>query len=88
MFDGTVQQGLTVQLEQSPYLSLIPAGRARQTLRLMGQRAGAPLTAELARDLCQRAGGAAVVEGSIASLGTQYAVGLRAVNWCKRGRPG
>jgi eukaryotic-like serine/threonine-protein kinase len=80
VFDGTLQQGLTVQLEQSPYLSLIPEGRVRQTLRLMGQRVGAPLTAELARDLCQRAGGAAVVEGSIASLGTQYAVGLRAVN--------
>jgi DNA-binding winged helix-turn-helix (wHTH) protein/tetratricopeptide (TPR) repeat protein len=80
VFDGTLQQGLTVQLEQSPYLSLIPEGRVRQTLRLMGQRAGAPITAELARDLCQRAGGAAVVQGSIASLGTQYVVGLRAVN--------
>ena len=80
VFDGTLQQGLTVQLEQSPYLSLIPEGRVRQTLRLMGQRPGAPLTAGLARDLCQRAGGAAVVEGSIASLGTRYVVGLRAVN--------
>jgi len=79
-FDGTLQQGLTVELEQSPYLSLIPEGRVRQTLRLMGQRAGAPLTAELARQICQRAGSAAVVEGSIASLGTQYVVGLRAVN--------
>ena len=80
VFDGTLQQGITVQLEQSPYLRLIPEGRVRQTLRLMGQRAGAPLTAELARDLCQRTGSAAVVEGSIASLGTQYVVGLRAVN--------
>ena len=42
MFDGTLQQGLTVQLEQSPYLSLLPEGRVRQTLRLMGRRAGAP----------------------------------------------
>jgi DNA-binding winged helix-turn-helix (wHTH) protein/Tfp pilus assembly protein PilF len=80
VFDGTLQQGITVQLEQSPYLRLISEGRIRQTLRLMGQRAGAPLTTELARDLCQRTGSAAVVEGSIASLGTQYVVGLRAVN--------
>jgi DNA-binding winged helix-turn-helix (wHTH) protein/Tfp pilus assembly protein PilF len=85
VFDGTLQQGLTVQLEQSPYLSLVAESRVRQTLRLMGQRAGAPLTAELARDLCQRTGSAAVVEGSIASLGTQYVVGLRAVT-CVTGK--
>src|ERR1700693_5367606 len=84
VFDGTLQQGLMIQLEQSSYLSLISQARIQQTLRLMGQPAGARLTAQLAGDLCQRTGSAAVVEGSIASFGSRYVVGLRAMN-CSTG---
>lgn len=80
VFDGTLRQGLAVQLEQSPYLSLISEGRVRKTLRLMGQPTDARLTREIARDLCERTGSAAVLEGSIAPLGKQYVLGLRARN--------
>ena len=84
VFDGTLRQGLSVQLEQSPFLSLVPERRIQQTLRLMGQPADARLTQEIARDLCQRAGSKAYLSGSIASLGSQYVIGLNAVN-CQTG---
>ena len=84
VFDGTLRQGMAVQLGQSPFLSLISEQRIRHTLRLMGRSADAPLTPDLAREICERTGSAAVLEGSIASLGSQYVVGLRARN-CRTG---
>ena len=78
VFDDTLRQGLAVQLEQSPFLSLISEERIQRTLRLMGQPPDARLTLELAREICERTASAAVLEGSIASLGSQYVLGLRA----------
>src|SRR3984893_4689266 len=80
VFDGTLRQGLAVQLEQSTFLSLLSQERIQQTLRLMGQPSDARLTPEIARELCQRTGSAAVLDGSIASLGNHYVLGLKAVN--------
>jgi DNA-binding winged helix-turn-helix (wHTH) protein len=80
VFDGTLRQGMAVQLEQSPFLSLIPDQRIKHTLGLMGKSAEVKLTPELAREVCERTGSAAVLEGSIATLGTQYVLGLRATN--------
>jgi serine/threonine protein kinase len=79
VFDGTLRQGLSVQLEQSPFLSLISDERIQQTLRLMGQPPDATLTPEVARDLCQRVGSKAYIEGSITNLGQDYVIGLQAV---------
>jgi len=84
VFNETLRQGLTVQLEQSPFLSLVSEERIQQTLRLMGQPADAPLTAATAWEVCQRTGSAAVVDGSIASLGSEYVVWVRARN-CRTG---
>jgi eukaryotic-like serine/threonine-protein kinase len=84
VFDGTLRQGMAVQLEQSPFLSLISEQRIQHTLRLMGRSADARLTPELAREVCERTGSAAVLEGSIASLGSQYVLGLRAKS-CRTG---
>lgn len=84
VFDGTLRQGMAVQLEQSPFLSLISDDRIRQTLRLMGRPPDARLTPEIAREVCERTGSAAVLEGSITPLGGQYALGLRAKN-CRTG---
>ena len=80
VFDVTLREGLSVQLEQSPFLKLISDQRIKQTLGLMGQRADAKLTPETARDLCQRTGSAAVLDGSIAQIGSQYLLTLKAVN--------
>jgi serine/threonine protein kinase len=80
VFDQTLRQGLTVQLGQSPFLSIVPDDRIRRALQLMGQPPTAPLTDDVARDICVRTGSTAVVGGSIASLGTQYVLGLRAQN--------
>ncbi|HXM19948.1 MAG TPA: protein kinase [Terriglobales bacterium] len=80
VFDDTLRQGLEVQLEQSPFLSIISSDRMRQTLRLMNQPPDARLTPTLARDLCQRVGSKAYIAGSIASLGHDYVVALHAVN--------
>jgi eukaryotic-like serine/threonine-protein kinase len=84
VFDGTLRQGLSVQLEQSPFLSLVSEPQVQQELRLMGQPADSRLTPEIARDLCRRTESAAVIDGSIATLGTQYVLGLKAVN-CRTG---
>ena len=84
VFDGALRQGLAIQLEQSPFLSLVSDERIQHTLPLMGRPADAPLTPEVAREICQRTGGAAVLDGSIESLGTQYVLGLRAKN-CRSG---
>ena len=71
VFDETLRQGLAVQLQQSPFLSLISDDRIRRTLRLMNQPADARLTPDVARVVCVRTGGAAVLQGSIAALGSQ-----------------
>jgi len=85
VFDDTLRQGMAVQLAQSPFLSLISEGRIRQTLGLMGQPADARLTPAVAREICERTGSAAVMDGSIARLGSQYVLGLRARD-CRTGQ--
>jgi predicted Ser/Thr protein kinase/Flp pilus assembly protein TadD len=80
VFDGTLRQGLSVQLEQSPFLSIISDQQIQQTLQMMGQKPDGKLTPEIARELCQRTGSAAVLQGSIASLGSQYVIGIQATN--------
>jgi serine/threonine protein kinase len=84
VFDGTLRQGLSAQLGQSPFLSLISDQRVAQTLALMNQSKHARLTPELAREVCQRTASAASIEGAISSLGSQYVLGLKAIN-CRTG---
>ena len=84
VFDGTLRQAMAVQLEQSPFLSLVSEQQIQQTLTLMGQPGDAKLTPAIAVQLCQRTGSTAVLEGSIAKLGSQYVLGFKAVN-CKTG---
>ena len=84
VFDGTLKQALAVQLEQSPYLNIFPQDRVRDTLRYMGRSADERVTPDLAREICQREGIKAVLNGSISNLGSQYVVGVDAVN-CKTG---
>jgi serine/threonine protein kinase/Tfp pilus assembly protein PilF len=84
VFDGTLRQGLASQLEQSPFLSLISDERIQKSLSLMGQPPDAHLTPELAKEICERTASAAVLEGSIARLGSQYVLGLRARS-CRNG---
>jgi tetratricopeptide (TPR) repeat protein len=80
VFDDTLRQGLAVQLQQSPFLSLISDQRIRSTLPLMNQPADARLTPAIAQSVCVRTGSSAVLEGSIAMLGSQYVLGLRATD--------
>jgi serine/threonine protein kinase/tetratricopeptide (TPR) repeat protein len=80
VFDDTLRQGLAAQLQQSPFLSLVSDERIRRTLPLMNQPADARLTPDVARVVCVRTGGAAVLQGSIAAIGSQYVLGLRATN--------
>jgi DNA-binding winged helix-turn-helix (wHTH) protein len=85
VFSETLRQGLTVQLDQSPFLSLVGEERIQQELGLMGQPGSAALTPSIALEVCQRTGSTAVLEGSIASLGSQYVLWLRAKN-CRTGK--
>ncbi len=75
VFDDTLRQGLSVELEQSPFLQLISDTKIRQTLALMGDRKDARLTPEAAQQICERTGSAAILEGSITNLGKQVCIG-------------
>ena len=84
VFDQTLRQGLTVQLEQSPFLSLVSDQQIQQVLRFMNRPPETRLTPEISREICERTGSSAVLEGSIAGLGSQYVLWLRARN-CRTG---
>ena len=86
VFDETLKQALSVALNQSPFLNVLSESKVAATLQMMSRPAGAKLTPEVARELCQRAGSKAYFAGSIASLGSQYVLGLKAVN-CQSGDP-
>ena len=84
VFDDTLKQGLSVQLEQSPFLDLVSERRVNETLKLMGRPAGDRLTPEVTHEVCLRTGSKAMLTGSIAGLGSQYVIGLKAVS-CNTG---
>ena len=84
VFDQTLRQGLTVQLEQSPFLTLVSDQQIQNVLRFMNRPPETRLTPEVSREICERTGGSAVLEGSIASLGSQYVLWLSARN-CRTG---
>jgi serine/threonine protein kinase/tetratricopeptide (TPR) repeat protein len=84
VFDGTLKQALAVDLDQSPFLRVVPQSQVQKTLGFMGRSPDERLTVDLARDLCLRMGSKAMLSGSIASLGTQYVITLNAIN-CQTG---
>jgi serine/threonine protein kinase/tetratricopeptide (TPR) repeat protein len=86
VFDDTLKQALSVALNQSPFLNVLSENKVAATLQQMSRPTGTKLTPEVARELCQRAGSKAYVAGSIASLGSQYVLGLKAAN-CQSGDP-
>src|ERR1700690_1873993 len=86
VFDDTLKTALSVALNQSPFLNVLSDNKVAATLKLMSRPADTKLTPEVTRELCQRAGSKAYLAGSIASLGSQYVLGLKAVN-CQSGEP-
>ena len=84
VFDDTLKQALSISLQQSPFLNVLSDQRMKEALSLMGRFPGERLNEETARDLCQRTASAAVLSGSISSLGAEYVIGLKAVN-CRSG---
>jgi tetratricopeptide (TPR) repeat protein len=80
IFDGTLRQGLLVQLQQSPFLKLPSEEQIHRTLRMMGRETNARLTPEITREICQRTNSAVALEGSISLIGTRYDVILRGVD--------
>jgi eukaryotic-like serine/threonine-protein kinase len=84
VFDSTLKTALSVSLNQSPFLNVLSDSTVSKTLKLMTRPPDTKVTPDLARDLCQRAGSKAYIAGSIASLGSQYVLGLKVVN-CQTG---
>ena len=84
IFDDTLKTALNVSLRQSPFLNVLSDSEVAKTLQEMTRPASTKLSAEVARELCQRAGSKAYLAGSIGSLGSQYVLGLKAVN-CRSG---
>jgi serine/threonine protein kinase/tetratricopeptide (TPR) repeat protein len=80
VFDGTLKQALAVQLEQSPFLNIMPESRIRKALGFMGREPGERITSDVAREIGLREGAKAVLSGSIAGLGNSYVITLSAVN--------
>jgi len=84
VFDGTLKQALATDLEQSPFLNILSDDKVNSTLTLMGRSRSEPVTREVAREICQRTQSKAFLSGSIAGLGSHYAIGLKAAN-CQTG---
>ncbi len=84
IFDDTLKMALNVSLQQSPFLNLLSGAQVTKTMKEMTRPAGTKLTPELAREVCQRTGSKAYIAGAIGSLGSEYVVGLKAVN-CQSG---
>ena len=84
VFDDTLRQGLSVELEQTPFLQLVSNDQIAQILRLMEKSPDTRLTPDVAREACRRANATSEIEGSIAALGNQYVIGLNAVD-CRSG---
>jgi eukaryotic-like serine/threonine-protein kinase len=84
IFDDTLNTALNVSLRQSPFLNVLPSSEVARTLRLMTLPRSTKLTPQVARDVCQRANSKAYIAGSIGSLGSEYVLGLKAVN-CRSG---
>ena len=80
VFDGTLNQALSVQLGQSPYLNIFPDDRVHETLKFMGRQPNERVTRDIAKEICQRNGIKAMILGSIAGLGSHYVVTLDALN--------
>ena len=84
IFDDTLKTALSVSLQESPFLSVLPDSEVTRILQLMTRPADTKLTPDMARELCQRAGSKAYLAGSIGSLGSEFVVGLKAIN-CESG---
>jgi serine/threonine protein kinase/tetratricopeptide (TPR) repeat protein len=84
VFDDTLKTALSVSLRQSPFLNVLSEGEVARSLKLMTRPAGTKLTPEVAREVCQRAGSKAYIAGSIGSLGSEFVLGLKAIN-CQTG---
>jgi hypothetical protein len=79
IFDSTLRQGLAIQLEQSPFLKVMNDEQARRVLRLMSLPPGARITKEVAHEVCVREGAAAIIDGTIATLGKSYVITIQAI---------
>jgi serine/threonine protein kinase/tetratricopeptide (TPR) repeat protein len=86
VFDDTLKTALSVALNQSPFLNVLPENKVAETLKLMSRPRGTPLTPDVASEVCQRAAGKAYIAGSIANLGNEYVLALKAIN-CQTGEP-
>jgi serine/threonine protein kinase/tetratricopeptide (TPR) repeat protein len=80
VFDDTLKQALAVNLGQSPFLNIVSEDKVHHTLETMGQQTSQRISSDLAKEICQRAGAKASINGSISGLGTQYVISLSAVN--------
>jgi serine/threonine protein kinase/tetratricopeptide (TPR) repeat protein len=80
VFDGTLKQALAVQLQQSPYLNVVPESKIQEALKFMGRPASERITPDIGKEICQRQGIKAMMTGSIAGLGSHYVITLTAVN--------
>jgi hypothetical protein len=79
VFDGTLRQGLAVQLEQSPFLKIMDDEQVQGTLQLMRVPRGEPITNQIAHDICVREGAKAVIGGSIVGIGKHFVISLQAI---------
>jgi serine/threonine protein kinase/tetratricopeptide (TPR) repeat protein len=84
VFNDTVRQGIEVQLQQSPFLSIVSGDRVQKTLQLMGKAKTTAVVGDVAREVCERTGSAALIDGSISALGAQFVLGFKAAN-CRTG---
>ncbi len=84
VFDSTLKEALAVDLEQSPFLNVLSDRKVSETLKLMGKSSAERITRDVGREICLRTSSKAMLAGSIASIGSHYAIGIKALA-CRTG---
>ena len=83
-FDRTLKRALEIDMAQSPYMDVLSGRETVSTLQMMGRQGDAALTADIAREVCERTNRQVLLVGSISSVGTEYLLTLEATD-CSTG---
>jgi serine/threonine protein kinase len=78
--DSAIRQSISFELQRSMSVKVLPEGRVAETLSEMRKPPETRLTAEIAREICQRTASAAFIESSVSNAGAGYLLSLRSRN--------
>lgn len=79
-FDGVLGKVVEIDLNQSPFFTILSPRKAQETLERMGRSKNEKMTPKVAQEVCERNQAQAVVSGAVAMVDTRYLVTLSAID--------